>query len=208
MADFHKETAFEIGRRLEIRGPYSWFIVLRPVIEHDVALEDFTTDLSAVLGRPTRMIHGLASFETLRADLNEPPDDPVLISDLDQADDSQWRALDINRSGLVREGPVVLWLSGTGVARLCQHAPNLKSFIGGSFLNLVVHREEMTGVELEQRVLDLESHFKMSSAEVVIRAESGALPVKPHFVEWLFSWTVETWFECPTERRNGRGRWM
>ena len=159
--------------------------MLKPATETDVAFEDFTTDLSAVMGRPTRIIHGLASFETLRAALSEPLNDPVLIPDLDQADDNQWRALDINRSGLVREGAVVLWLSASGVVRLCQHAPNLKSFIGGSFLNLVVHREEMTGVELQQRILDLESHFKMSSAEVVILAESGALPVEPHFVEWL-----------------------
>jgi hypothetical protein len=43
----------------------------------------------------------------------------------------------------------------------------------------------MTAAERRQRISSLESHFQISSAEVIARAEAGRLPTEPHFVEWL-----------------------
>ena len=185
MTDFLSEPAFEIGRRLEIRESYAWFVVLRPAEEED-ALANFVADLSAVLDQPVRVVHSFgSSFEKLRNDLNGPAGDPVLIQDLDQADAERWRALDVNRSAWLREGAVVLWLSAAGVTNLCSYAPNIKSIVGGSFFNLGTDGRAMTGAEHDQRIADLESHFQMNSAEVIRQAESGVLPTEPHFVEWL-----------------------
>jgi hypothetical protein len=185
VTDFLTEPAFEIGRRLEIRGSSAWFVVLRPAEEADT-LANFVADLSAVLDQPVRVIHGLgSSYEKLRSELNEPVADTVLIPDLDQADAERWRALDVNRSAWLREGAVVLWLSAAGVSNLCSYAPNLRSFVGGSIFNLGPEGGAMTAAERDQQIADLESHFEMSSAEVIKQAESGVLPSEPHFVEWL-----------------------
>ncbi len=119
--DLIKEPAFEIGRRVEIRGLYAWFVVLKPAEESEIALDHFAAELSAVLDRPVRIVKGRASPpQELLTELKRPDDDPVLVSSLDQAGDRQWRALDINRSGLVRPGPVVLWLSSLGLTNLCK----------------------------------------------------------------------------------------
>lgn len=185
MTDFIEEPAFDIGRRIEMRGPYAWLVVLKPAAEAESALDGFVAEFSASLDRPVRIIHGDAPFEKLRSDLNAPGSDPVLISDLDQADANFWRALDVNRSGLLRVGPVILWLSSVGLTRLCRYAPNIRSFVGGSIFYLGMDGEVMTANERQQRISDLESHFQITSAEVILRAESGTLPTEPHFVEWL-----------------------
>ena len=185
MTDFLTQPAFEIGRRLEIRGSSAWFVVLRPVESED-ALANFIADLSAVLDQPVRVVRSSGlSFEKLRGDLHEPAGDPVLITDLDEADVERWRALDVNRSAWLREGAVVLWLSAAGVRNLCSYAPNIRSIVGGSIFNLGTDGGAMSAAERDQQIADLEAHFGMNSAEVIRQAESGALPTDPHFVEWL-----------------------
>ncbi|HXB71676.1 MAG TPA: hypothetical protein VNY05_25795 [Candidatus Acidoferrales bacterium] len=185
MTDFITEPAFEIGRRLEIRGSYAWFVVLRPA-EEGGALENFVAGLSSVLDEPVRVVHTFgSSFEKLRSDLNESKSDPALITDLDQADADYWSAMDVNRSALLREGAVVLWLSSFGLANLCGYAPNIRSFVGGSIFNLGTDGEAMTLDERDLRIAELESHFELKSADVIKRGESGVLPTEPHFVEWL-----------------------
>ena len=185
MTDFLTEPAFEIGRRLEIRGSSAWFVVLRPAEEED-AMANFVADLSAVLDQPVRVVRSSgSSFERLWSELGESACDPVLISDLDQADAERWRALDVNRSAWLREGAVVLWLSAAGVTNLCSYAPNIRSIVGGSIFNLGTDGGAMTVAERDQQIADLESHFEMNSAEVIKQAESGVLPTEPHFVEWL-----------------------
>ena len=185
MTDFLTEPAFEIGRRLEIRGSSAWFVVLRPAEEED-AMANFVADLSAVLDQPVRVVRSSgSSFERLWSELGESACDPVLISDLDQADAERWRALDVNRSAWLREGAVVLWLSAAGVTNLCSYAPNIRSIVGGSIFNLGTDGGAMTVAERDQQIADLESHFEMNSAEVIKQAESGVLPSEPHFVEWL-----------------------
>ena len=186
MTDFIEEPAFEIGRRVEIRGAYAWFVVLKPIVDVEVALDAFVAEFSAFLGEQVRIIHGInRSLEELRSDLNNPANDPVVISDFDQADPNFWSVLDINRSGLLRLGPVILWLSSVGLTSLCEHAPNIRSFIGGSIVYLGTHGDVMTASERQERISDLESHFQITSADVILRAESGTLPTEPHFIEWL-----------------------
>jgi hypothetical protein len=186
MPDFITEPAFEIGRRVEIRGAYAWLVVLKPASDPVFALENFVAELSAVLERPVRVIVCQAySFETLRASLNAPLNDPVLISTLDYVNSDDWQILDINRSGLLREGPIIFWLSGADLTRLCVSAPNIRSFVGGSIFALGTHGDAMTSSERNQRISDLELHFNMPSVDVIAQAESGTLPTEPHFVEWL-----------------------
>ena len=186
MRDFIEEPAFEISRRVEIRGTYAWFVVLKPAEDTERTLEDFIAELSAVLDRPVRIIHGMTvPLERLRIELHQPACDPVVIPDLDQADADRWRALDVNRSGYLRRGPVVLWLPSVGLTSLCEFAPNIRSFIGGSIFYLGSTGEAMTGDECEERISELELHFDMTSRDVILRAESGTLPTEPHFVEWL-----------------------
>ena len=186
MADFIKEPAFEIGRRAEIRGSDAWFAILTPPTETEDILLDFIADLSAVLNQSVRVVRALPSpIEKLRKELLHPEDDPVVIVDLDNSNADIWSAMDINRSGLLRSGPVVLWLSIFGLTNLCKFAPNLRSFIGGSIFYLSLSDVPMTPEECNYRISELELHFKISTSDMIALAESGKLPTEPQFVEWL-----------------------
>lgn len=143
-------------------------------------------DLAAKFDVPVRRVCAAGRpVGQLRADLQAPDDDAVLITGLDRFDPDHWRALDINRSGLARRGPIVLWLSAEGLTNLCSWAPNLKSFIGGSMFAAASHGGVMTAEERQQRLEQLAAHYRMSGEEVIRLAESGALPTEPQFVEWL-----------------------
>ncbi len=183
MPNFIEAPAFDIGRRIEIRGPFSWFAILRP--DADAALENFAIDLGAVLEAEVRIIPYSGSTELLRSELSEPVSDPVIISNLETVDAEHWSSLDINRSGFVREGSIIFWLSAGGLTKLVAHAPNLRSFIGGSIFHAGSAGGAMTDAERQHRIASLESHFKITSPEVIAQAEAGSLPTEPHFVEWL-----------------------
>ena len=185
MIDFIKEPAFEIGRRIEMRGRDSWFVVIKPVEESTEALDDFAAELTAMLGEPVRLIRG-SSYAEISAELTKSTTDAVLIPDLNHGTQEVWRAIDINRSGMQREGPIILWCSITGVTNLINFAPNIRSFVGGSIFNYKGSEgEALTAEECRQRIADLESYFQMTSQDVIRLAESSTLPVEPHFVEWL-----------------------
>ena len=124
-------------------------------------------------------------MDGLRTALESPADDPVLIADLDGVDAEAWSALDVNRSGLAREGAVILWLSSYGLANLSRFAPNLRSFVGGSIFPLSPDGSTLTPEERASRIAELEDHFRMTSEQAIAQALAGTQPPDPLFVEWL-----------------------
>ena len=185
MADFTEGPAFEIGRRMEIRGPFAWLAILSAVADGKATLENLAAELGAVLETPVRIVHYSGSAEELRSELRKDASDPVLISSLNLADGEHWSVLDINRSGLIREGAIILWLSVDDLTRLCTFAPNVRSFIGGSIFHVSKSGDALTTAERLERISSLEAHFQISSSDVIALAEAGNLPTEPHFVEWL-----------------------
>jgi hypothetical protein len=181
---FLEQPAFEIGRRIEIRGGNTWVVVLGPDTTND-SIAGFIADLSASLSRTVRVVTGAASMDGLLTALATPADDPVLIADLDGVDAEAWSALDINRSGLAREGAVILWLSSYGLANLSRSAPNLRSFVGGSIFPLSRDGSTLTPEERASRIAELEDRFRMTSEQAIAQAVAGIQPSDPLFVEWL-----------------------
>jgi hypothetical protein len=181
---FLEQPAFEIGRRIEIRGGNTWVIVLGPDTTND-SIAGFIADLSASLSRTVRVVTGAGSMEGLLTALASPADDPVLITDLDGVDAEAWSALDVNRSGLAREGAVIVWLSSYGLANLSHFAPNLRSFVGGSIFPLSPDGSTLTPEERASRIAELEGHFRMTSEQAIAQAAAGTQPSDPLFVEWL-----------------------
>lgn len=181
---FLEQPAFEIGLRVEIRGGNTWLVVLGPDRTYD-SIAGFVADLSASLGRTVRVVMRTGSMDELLAALKGPADDPVLIADLDGVDAEAWSVLDVNRSGLAREGAVILWLSSYGLANLSRFAPNLRSFVGGSIFPLSSDGSTLTPEERASRIAELEDHFRMTSEQAIEQAVTGTQPPDPLFVEWL-----------------------
>ena len=79
MADFMGGPAFDMGRRMEIRGPFSWFALLGSATDDTLAVEDLATELGAVLEAQVRSVPYTGSTEVLGSYLRKPASDPVLI---------------------------------------------------------------------------------------------------------------------------------
>lgn len=186
MPDFEPRPGHEIARRLELRGGHAWVVVLKPGETVQSALEALEDELDVYVGGPVRTLDASGlSIADLRERLHTPPDDVVVLTGLDDFDKDSWTALDINRDGMARQGTLVLWLSPEGVLGLCRHAPNLRSFIGGSIFHLGPDGGIMTEEERQRRRADLAAHYKLDNGQVIQLAEARKLPPEPEFVEWL-----------------------
>jgi len=187
MSEFIAQPAFDIGRRLEIRGLDSgaWFVIASAVSDNE-AIENFKIEVEATANLALTVLNvSSLSLEDLLSSVYHSGTGGVLMWDFESFDQARWGAWDINRSRFVRSGPMFLWLSFGELSKFCEYAPNLKSFVGGSFFTLSPSGEPLSDAERNQRIRELEQHFGLSSSTVIGNAEKGILPPDPHFAEWL-----------------------
>jgi hypothetical protein len=186
LPEFIAPPAYEIARRAELRGAYAWFVVLEPAVNPDEALQEFQHELSAYLEKPARILDASGlSVGDLRRQLHEPSHDTVVLVGLDAWNQGSWSSLDINRDGMERAGPLIFWVSSTAASVLCQFAPNIRSFIGGSIFLLGVDRGLMSEEERHRRLEELASHYQLDNEQVIRMAQARTLPREPEFIEWL-----------------------
>lgn len=98
---------------------------------------------------------------------------------------NSWLSLDINRDGMERQGALIFWLCPTAISELCQSAPNIRSFIGGSIFLLGPDEGIMTEEERQRRLEELARHYQLDNEQVIRMGEGRSLPPEPQFVEWL-----------------------
>jgi len=157
-----------------------------PAQDSQNALSNLQADLSSLLQRPTR-IFDLQNepLDTLARVLHEPEDDiGILVAHADIGLE-RWSSLDLMRSALERKGPIILWLSSDCIPGIVEHAPNIRSFIGGSLFCAGPEGGLMTEEDREKRLRELREFYDLTNDQVIERARSKALPSEPHFVEWL-----------------------
>jgi hypothetical protein len=110
----------------------------------------------------------------------------VIIRGLGEFGESDWRHLDLLRSRLLRQGPLIFLLDSTAAEALVRWAPNLASWLGDSVFALVVEGVgHLSDAERESRIRDLEQQTGFTSREILERARIGTLPADPVFAEWL-----------------------
>jgi hypothetical protein len=188
LPDFSAQSSIDIARRLEIRGPdaRSWIVLLLPPQETDQALENLRTDLSSMLEQPNRVFDLLKEpFEQLSVSLHQPDDDIVILVARADLEATRWSSLDVMRSAFERKGPIVLWLSPDCLPRLSEHAPNIRSFVGGGIFAAGPDGGMMTEEDRQERLKQLAERYLLTDDEIVARAQSGNLSSEPHFIEWL-----------------------
>jgi hypothetical protein len=187
MSEFARHPAFDIARRLEIRGQdsFSWLVILGD--SHDITqIEEIADEVRLVGDTKARIVNAHPfNLEELRQQLRQSAEDVVFLLGLDQASDGDWAVLDVNRSAIERPGAIIFWLSLESIARLNSQAPNLRSFIGGSIFILSENGGMLTEPEREQRLAELEIQYGLSGHAILNLAREGQLPTEPDFAEWL-----------------------
>jgi hypothetical protein len=180
------EPLVEIARRLEIRAANSWIAVLAPYAARDTAREDLIAELESFLQVRARVVAVKpVSFDALRKALHRPSDDAVILFVGADVEASDWSSVDLMRSALERDGPVLLLMAPDAVGQLTEFAPNIRSFIGASIFIAGPDGGIMTEEERQSRLKELRQHYQLDDEEVVRKAESKELSPEPEFVEWL-----------------------
>ncbi len=188
MAEFISQAAFEIGRRLELRGldAESWLIVIGPAEREPEALDTFLLELGATIDHPVRVIQiEDQSTSKISQTLREPAADTVILTGFGVFTPAIWREWDLGRSRLERPGAIILWLTSATLSEFCANAPNIRGFVGGSIFRLSQSGSAMTDSEISERIRELESHYQMSSDQMIERAAKGELSAEPQIAEWL-----------------------
>lgn len=182
------ELVLEVARRIDLRaeGGYTWFVVIPSGTPGENSLADVKDELEVALGMTIRTVTaGTGAVHDFISAIRTNSSDTVLLSGLDDWDEASWRALDIQRSALERRGTIILMLSPNAVLRLTNNAPNIRSFIGGSFIQLAPSGGALTEAERRTRIKELEMSYGLPSEEVIEKAKSSTLVPDPAFVEWL-----------------------
>jgi hypothetical protein len=179
-------SAFETAGGMVLDESGAWRALIADDPAADGVLEELSSEWAAEQDQGSRIVDaaGVAP-ERLIGELRTPDNDLVVIKGLHAWTDAGLAALDINRSALQRQGPVILWLPMQGLVRLFQHAPNLRSWIGGSVFHAVLDRGLMSDAERQEHLDQLRTHYGKSDEDVIREAQEGILPSDPEYTEWL-----------------------
>lgn len=171
----------EMAMRIVAR-PGAWFAMLAP--EPDVVrVAERLADEIAMLGDATPQradaSAGAATF------VKQAAPGLLISAGFEAFSDDEWRHLDLLRSQLVRDEPVVLVLSKRAFERLMRNAPNIASLLGGAVWALDPTAELLTDEEKEQRLQALREWSGLTDDEMIARVERHELPLEPPHAEWL-----------------------
>jgi hypothetical protein len=154
--------------------------------ERSLRLKEFRSDFEILADAPVRIVDcENRQIDAIAESTQSPNDDTVILAGFEAWRAVDWENLDLNRSGFERKGPLIFWLPEKAVARMFEHAPNIRSYLASSLFHLDTDSSEMTEAERSVRLQALTEHFSMSNEEVIRKAEDGTLPPSPSFVEWL-----------------------
>jgi len=186
--DSRGASAADIYTRILLRGERSspWFILIANGGARSPRLKEFCKEFRILAGIPVRvmdcedkLIDAIVEF------LHKPGDDTAILAGMGKWNAEDWKMLDINRSRLERNGPLILWLSETAASEMFNYAPNVRSYLAASLFHLSSDDSEMSDAERETRLRELGERFDLSKDEVIRMAEQGNLPAIPSFAEWL-----------------------
>ena len=108
----------------------------------------------------------------------------VLLVDATGFGTEEWTDLDLRRSSLAHEGPVVFIMGHDGFSDLMRVAPNLASWLGGNVLTKDDGKQAIEEART-RRLAALQLTLNMSDDAVLRAAEAGTLPRDPEYAEWL-----------------------
>jgi hypothetical protein len=172
----------EMALRIVAR-PGAWFALLAPPPEVSRVADQLSEEIAVLGTAAPKRADASAGAASL---VHEAGEAGALVSaGFEKLNDEEWRHLDLWRSQLVRDDPVVLILSMAAFERLMRNAPNVASLLGGAVWALDAEAELLTDEEKDERLRALRARFGLSDAEMLARVEHGEVPLDAHLAEWL-----------------------
>ena len=179
----NRRSIFDLARMLPMK-PNAWLVLAVSLDKREPAIAELLAELAA--GEvPARRLHVGDDREAWVQQIQNPPDDFVILDGFDQWTAHDWQEADYLRSRLSRPGPQVWLLALNGIDDLVRSAPNLASFIGGNVFAIGQDDGLLSGAEIAERLSQYRRHYAMTDKELIEKASKRQLPWEPEFAEWL-----------------------
>lgn len=174
----------EFTRRIiERTGLGNWFLLIAP--EGDVlevaervafGLASETSEGEVKVDRP------LSADEVVDLARRK---ETLVVADIDTWPASEWARWDVLRGRLLPSHKVALVVSRGTATRLFIDAPHFIRLFSGSVWEVEPEEDPLSEVDRQRLLASLEDWGKMSTAEMIRRAECKELLADPEYVDWL-----------------------
>jgi hypothetical protein len=162
----------------------SWFIFIIPQNQQNDAIEELEESIPIFLEEPVKVISADIGLKKLVEEIGA-SDDCILLWRFETWTDQDWKALDGDRTRLIRDNGGLFLLTPETSESFQRYAPHFSSFIGARVSPIELGTEILTEVEREQRLEALQLSLGKTNDEVIHLAEAGELPSDPVYGEWL-----------------------
>lgn len=163
----------------------AWKCVIAPDEQVRGAAERTARAATRAGGLPVEVLDVSEGPQLLARRMSELPAGPLVLIGFEKLSAADWQHLDALRSGLAREEPVILFMTEGSADQLSRLAPNLASWVGGSYAKWDETAEVLSPDEKAARLGVLREQFGMTDDDVIRAASEHRLPREPQMSEWL-----------------------
>jgi hypothetical protein len=172
-----------VRRVIERTGRNSWLALVVPDDRRAEVVEQIVAGVASEAEIDVFRVDAPADAEALASAGRRAG---VLVASLGEAwPPAEWARLDVLRSRLQRQDRAVLVLSEPAAQRVFREAPHFARLFTGSVWDLAPESDVMSDADRRDRVASLERWAGLSTADMITRAETKALPSDPEYAEWL-----------------------
>lgn len=172
-----------VRRMVERTGRGNWFALIVPKGEVSQLAEQIAKSITGELGVAVASIKHPETADNISAEVGRHT--IIVVSNVDDWPTVEWARLDVLRSRLLSGRTVAFVLSNLAASRLFAGAPHFARFFGGSVWEVELDADLMTESERLSRIKSLETWAKMSTSEMMTKAEKRELSSDPQYAEWL-----------------------
>ncbi len=162
-----------------------WSALVVSNLGYGELVEELSETLELFTECKVGILSGLDGASKLVNKIQEATEDYLIIWELENWDNQNWRKFDLMRSSFFRERGVVLVISEKSVQIMFASATNIVNWLGARVYAVEKSGEKLTNNERQTKLLALSEWSGFSNTQIIEMAESHKLPSDPEYGEWL-----------------------
>lgn len=163
-----------------------WMILVVDINDIESIITDLQDTIEIFSECDTGTISGEAGVRDLVNEISEASQEYLLLYQLENWNNNEWKIFDALRSRLDKEKKGGLLVISDQANHLMIHnAPNFVSWLGARIYYLQKDAEILTAEECDRRLATLQEWSRKTNDEVIALAENRQLPTDPEYGEWL-----------------------
>lgn len=163
-----------------------WSALIIDIQNIEEVIEELRDTINIFAECEIKVISGLNGVDKLIEQVLDATEDYLILYQLNNWQESDWKKLDGYRSRLDKHklGGLLI-LSQTAAIQMVVNAPNLSSWLGSKIYNLELDTEFLNEEEKQSRLAALREWSNQSDGEIIALAQANKLPPDSEYGEWF-----------------------